>query len=136
MSSPATVRCERRGDDVVVSLRGELDVFNSAEVTAAVASAVTPDALGAVLDLTDVQFLDSSAVRGLFELTSLLAERRHWVRVVNPAGSVIARTLELVGFSHAATIHETLDEALAQGRRDARHRRDRANAGSESPTAS
>ncbi|MEJ7824033.1 MAG: STAS domain-containing protein [Solirubrobacteraceae bacterium] len=114
MSSPATVRCERRGDDVVVSLRGELDVFNAAEVTAAVASAVTPDTLGAVLDLTDVQFLDSSAVRQLFELAGRLVERRQRVHVVTPASSMVLRTLQLVEFSRAAPMHDTLEAALAQ----------------------
>lgn len=91
MKPPATVRCERRGDDVVVSLSGELDVFNAAEVTASITSAVTPDAPGAVLDLSDVGFLDSTAVRQLFDLTNLFAERRQRVRIVNPARSAIAQ---------------------------------------------
>jgi hypothetical protein len=35
------------------------------------------------------------------------------VRVVSPRGSSVMRTLELVEFSRAAPMHDTLDDALA-----------------------
>jgi anti-anti-sigma factor len=111
--APATLESERRGAYVLVTLRGELDVFNAAEMTAAIEAAVPPDAHGAVLDLSAVGFLDSTAIRKLFALSARLAERRQRVHVVSPEGSMTLRTLQLVEFSRAAPMHDTLEEALA-----------------------
>ncbi len=114
MSSPAaSIESERRGDHVIVTLRGELDVFNAAEMTAAIEAAVPPDAHGAVIDLAAVGFLDSTAIRNLFGLSARLGERRQRVHVVSPQGSMVLRTLQLVEFSRAAPMHDTLEEALA-----------------------
>jgi len=105
---------ERRGDHVVVSVSGELDVFNAAQMAGAIEAAIPTDAHGAVIDLSDVGFLDSSAIRKLFALTARLAERRQRVQVVSPEGSMVLRTLQLVEFSRAAPMHDTLEQALAQ----------------------
>jgi len=109
---PATLEHARHGDHVVVTLRGELDVFNAADMTAAIEAAVPPDAHGAVIDLSGVGFLDSTAIRKLFALAGRLGERRQSVHVVSPEGSTVLRTLELVEFSRAAPMHDTLEDAL------------------------
>jgi len=72
-----------------------------------------PGAHGAVLDVTGLDFVDSSAIRQLFGLVARLKERRQRVHVVSPAGSSVLRTLELVEFSRAASMHDTLDDAIA-----------------------
>lgn len=113
MNAPASMHSERRGDHVVVSLWGELDVFNAAAMTASIESSVPADAHGAVLDLTGLGFVDSTAIRKLFAVVARLTERRQRVCVVSPQGSPVMRTLELVEFSRAAPMHDTLDEALA-----------------------
>lgn len=99
---------------MIVTLRGEVDVFNAAEITARMEAAVPCDAHGAVIDLSAVGFLDSTAIRKLFALTARLAERRQRVTVVSPAGSMVLRTLQLVEFSRATPMHGSLDEALAE----------------------
>jgi anti-sigma B factor antagonist len=114
MTAPASLRSERRGDDVVVSLHGELDVFNAADMTARIEAAVPSDAHGAVIDLSDVGFLDSTAIRKLFALAARLSERRQRVHVVTPRGSSVLRILQLVEFTRAAPMHDTLQDALAQ----------------------
>ena len=114
MNAPATLTSERRGDHVVVSVSGELDVFNAAQMTGAIEAAIPTDAHGAVIDLSDVGFLDSTAIRKLFALTARLAERRQRVQVVSPEGSMVLRTLQLVEFSRAAPMNDTLEQALAQ----------------------
>jgi anti-anti-sigma factor len=114
MNPPASLRSERRGDDVVVWLFGELDVFNAADMTARIEAAVPSDAHGAVIDLSEVGFLDSTAIRRLFALAARLSERRQRVHVVSPAGSSVLRTLQLVEFTRAAPMHATLQDALAQ----------------------
>ena len=114
MNAPASMHSERHGDDIVVALSGEPDVFNAADMTARIEAAVPPDAHGAVIDLSDVGFLDSTAIRKLFVLASRLAERRQRVHVVSPAGSSVLRTLQLVEFARAAPMHDTLRDALAR----------------------
>jgi anti-anti-sigma factor len=108
------MQSERRGDHVVVSLWGEIDVFNAAAMATSIESAVPPDAHGAVIDLTGLAFVDSTAIRKLFAVVARLTERRQGVCVVSPTGSSVMRTLELVEFSRAAPMHDTLDEALTQ----------------------
>ncbi|MEA2218083.1 MAG: hypothetical protein QOJ35_709 [Solirubrobacteraceae bacterium] len=112
MTPPATFACHRVGDHVVVTVLGELDVFNAADVTQAMEAAVPRDAHGAVIDLSGVGFLDSTAIRKLFALSARLGERRQRVHVVSPEGSMVLRTLQLVEFSRAAPMHDTLEEAL------------------------
>jgi anti-anti-sigma factor len=114
MTSPAALESQRLGDNVVVSVVGELDVFNAAEITEAIEAAVPKEVHGAVIDLTGVGFLDSTAIRKLFGLTGRLRERRQRVLVVTPVGSTVLRTLELVEFSRAAPLHDTLEAALAE----------------------
>jgi anti-anti-sigma factor len=114
MTAPATLEAQRHGDNVVVSVAGELDVFNAASITADIEAAVPSEAHGAVIDLTGVGFLDSTAIRKLFALTSRLRERRQRVLVVTPGGSIVLRTLELVEFSRAAPLHDSLEAALAE----------------------
>jgi anti-anti-sigma factor len=113
MTAPATLDSERHGDNVVVHVAGEVDVFNAASIAADIEAAVPTDAHGAVLDLTGVGFLDSTAIRKLFALTGRLRERRQRVLVVTPRGSIVLRTLQLVEFGRAAPLHDTLEAALA-----------------------
>ena len=105
---------QRIGPNVVVSVTGELDVFNAAGMAAEIEAAIPSDAHGAVLDLSAVGFLDSTAIRKLFGLTARLRERRQRVLVVTPGGSIVLRTLELVEFARAAPLHESLEAALAE----------------------
>ncbi len=110
----ATLTSSQHGDHVIVSVTGELDVFNAGRIVELVEAAVPTHAHGAVLDLSDVGFLDSTAIRKLFGLAGRLIERRQKVHVVTPAGSTVLRTLQLVDFSRAAPMHGSLEEALEQ----------------------
>ncbi len=114
MMAPASLETKRHGANVVVSVTGELDVFNAATIAAEIEASVPSEAHGAVIDLTGVGFLDSTAIRKLFALTSRLRERRQRVLVVTPGGSIVLRTLELVEFSRAAPLHASVEDALAE----------------------
>lgn len=110
----AAVESEPHGEHVLVRVTGELDVFNAGPVAARVESAVPAGAHGAVIDLTNLEFMDSTGIRKLFALAARLAERRQEVRVVVLEAGPVARTLELVEFSRAAPMHTSLAEALGQ----------------------
>jgi anti-anti-sigma factor len=113
VTAPATLASERHGDNVIVRVVGEVDVFNAAAIAADIEAAVPTEVHGAVLDLTGVGFLDSTAIRRLFALTGRLRERRQRVLIVTPRGSIVLRTLQLVEFGRAAPLHDTLEAALA-----------------------
>jgi anti-anti-sigma factor len=114
MNLPTTVvQTETQGHHVIVRVTGELDVFNAASVTAEMEAAIPTEAHGAVIDLSAVGFLDSTAIRKLFGLAARLGERRQRLVVATPAGSTVARTLQLVEFSRAAPVHPTVDDALS-----------------------
>ncbi|HWI07642.1 MAG TPA: STAS domain-containing protein [Solirubrobacteraceae bacterium] len=108
----ATIDSAPHDNHVIVTVTGEIDVFNAARLMGLVEAAVPTEAHGAVLDLTAVGFLDSTAIRKLFALTARLSERRQHVHVVTPEGSTVLRTLELVEFARAAPMHDSLKEAL------------------------
>lgn len=110
--STALVESEPHGDHIVVRIVGELDIFNAEPATQEIEQAIPTETHGAVVDLTAVAFLDSTAIRKLFGLTSRLGERRQRIVIVTPKGSTVHRTLQLVDFSRAAPIHETLEAAL------------------------
>jgi anti-sigma B factor antagonist len=113
MTQPtAVVETQAEGSHIIVSVTGELDVFNAAATTIAIESAIPTEAHGAVVDLTAVDFLDSTAIRHLFGLATRLAERRQRLLTVTPEDSTVRRTLQLVEFARAAPMYSTLADAL------------------------
>ena len=60
---------------LLARVRGEIDMSNAAEIGSAVAGRISNDALGLVLDLTDVEYMDSAALHMIFELRTRLKDR-------------------------------------------------------------
>ena len=71
-------------------------------------------ALGLVVDMSELEFIDSSGVAMLFGLVRRLSSRRQGLRVVAPQGRPVARVLEIVEFDRAAPINPDLDAAVAE----------------------
>jgi anti-anti-sigma factor len=106
---------EREGDDIVVArLTGELDIAGAESTGRRIAEAVPSSARGVVVDMTDLEFIDSSGVSMLFTLARRVGSRRQELRVVAPAGRPVARVLQIVEFERAAPVHADLDSAVAK----------------------
>lgn len=105
---------DRRNGAVVVSLAGELDLYNAEEVRSALleACAGEPDLL--VVDLKQVRFIDSTALGVLIEARSRLAERSGF-RLAAP-GLETRRALEVSGLDRHFVVHDTVAEALEAAR--------------------
>lgn len=58
-----TLRAHRRGDVYTIALTGELDLSNAAEVEREVLHAETTDARTILIDLSGLQFMDSTGIR-------------------------------------------------------------------------
>ena len=106
---------ERRGADVVVArLTGELDISGAESTGQRIAEAVPSSARGVVVDMSELEFIDSSGISMLFALARRVGSRRQELRVVAPAGKPVARVLDIVEFDKAAPVHADVDSAVAE----------------------
>ena len=64
-SSGFSIDTAQVGDDVSISVRGELDLSTAPELAAAITAAATTDVASVTLDLGAISFIDSSALRVL-----------------------------------------------------------------------
>src|SRR6185437_16585852 len=91
----AVTGVDRRDDAVVVSLAGELDLYNAEEVRSALLDACASEPHLLVVDLEEVRFIDSTALGVLIEARSRMAERSSF-RLASP-GLETKRALEVSG---------------------------------------
>jgi anti-anti-sigma factor len=96
---------------VVASLSGEIDLSNAAEITDALLGGVPNEALGLVVDLSEVSYIDSAGVRMLAELDHRLGWRAQALRVVAPEESRSRRVLEIAGLELVLSLDTTVEAA-------------------------
>jgi anti-anti-sigma factor len=94
----------------VARLSGEIDLSNVDDLTAALEQTVGNGAMGLVVDLTDVTYLDSTGVRLLFRLARQLRDRQQTLHLVVPDRARTRRILELSGVLLVATTTPTLPD--------------------------
>ena len=104
---------EEMGDVVVAHVTGELDIAGAPHAGERIAAAVPTSARGLVVDMSELDFIDSSGVAMLFGLVRRLSSRRQQLRVVAPKGKPVARVLEIVEFDRAAPVCADVERALA-----------------------
>ena len=105
---------EERGDVVVARLTGELDIAGASGTGERIGEAMPMNARGLVVDMSDLEFIDSSGVAMLFGLVRRLSGRRQELRVVAPQGRPVARVLEIVEFDRAAPISADVQTAVSE----------------------
>ena len=96
---------------VVASLSGEIDLSNAAEITDALLGGVPNEALGLVIDLSEVSYIDSAGVRMLAELDHRLGWRAQALRVVAPEESRSRRVLAIAGLERVLSLDITVEAA-------------------------
>jgi anti-anti-sigma factor len=103
------------GDDVVVArVTGEIDLSNARDLGDQLAAAMPNSALGLVIDLTAVTYLDSSGVHLAFDLAERLGRRQQQLRLVVPEGAPVRRVLRIVELDDSVPVVASVDEAVAQ----------------------
>jgi anti-anti-sigma factor len=98
----------------VCELRGELDASNVDPVEASLLDCVGNDSPGLALDLTHTTYLDSAAVRILFDVARRLRTRRQELRLVVPPEGVVRRVLVLTALADIVPIDENVDDAVRE----------------------
>jgi anti-sigma B factor antagonist len=102
---------EAVGKACVVRLGGELDLYNANQVREALggACAVSPERV--VVDLAEVEFIDSTALGVLIEARTKLDNRRAFLLAA--PGLETRRALEISGLGRHFGVHDSVPDALA-----------------------
>jgi anti-sigma B factor antagonist len=104
------LRVERQGDACVVKLGGELDLYNAPTVRNALADACANGAERVVVDLSEVEFIDSTGLGVLIEARTRLKNRRAFLLAA--PGLETRRALEISGLDRHFALHDSVSEAL------------------------
>jgi anti-sigma B factor antagonist len=110
LREPPVRGIEQRDGCAVVRLAGELDLYNADDVRAALNQAIDASPERIVVDMAEVDFVDSTALGVLIEARSKLGH----------AGLVLAapqletrRTLQVSGLDRHLPVHDSVDDALS-----------------------
>jgi anti-sigma B factor antagonist len=106
----AVLGVEKQGDACVVRLGGELDLYNAPQVREALGGATSDSASRVVVDLSEVEFIDSTALGVLIEMRTRLPNRRAFLLAA--PGLETRRALEISGLDRHFTVHDSVSEAL------------------------
>lgn len=106
----AVLGVEKQGDACVVKLAGELDLYNAPQVRDALTGACGDWATRVVVDLSEVEFIDSTALGVLIEARTKLNNRRAFLLAA--PGLETRRALEISGLDRQFTVHDSVSEAL------------------------
>ncbi len=101
------------GDREVLTARitGEIDLSNASELEETIVDAVPNTALGMVVDLSGVEYLDSAGVRMLVHLVERFRWRQQVMRAAAPDGSRVRGVLSMAGADGVIPVDATVTEA-------------------------
>jgi anti-anti-sigma factor len=104
------------GDEhtVIARLSGEVDLSNAAQLRSALVEATPNHCHALILDLSEVDYLDSAGIQVIYQMREQLRGRGQTLRMVIPSSSAASDALRLASVSRFVETVETLDEALAQ----------------------
>jgi len=105
------LKLETRDRVVYATVAGDIDMSNVQQIREALGRATTNQALGLVLDLSDVDYLDSAGIHLIHTLGSHLQSHGQKLAFVIPPDSVINDALRLAGLSWEEARIATADEA-------------------------
>ena len=98
------------GDAYVVRLGGELDLYNAAQVRSALTDACAQSPERIVVDLGEVEFIDSTALGVLIETRTKLANRDGFLLAA--PGLETRRALQISGLDKLFVVRDSVQDAL------------------------
>ena len=101
---------DRRNGAVVIHLVGELDLYNAPEVRAVLLELCSEQPERLVVDLGEVEFVDSTALGVLIEARTKLDDRRSFLLAAPRLET--HRALTISGLDQHLAVHRTVDAAL------------------------
>lgn len=109
---PFAIRTEAEESASIVSVKGELDLLTTPQLEEALLAAENDEGRGVVLDLREVEFIDSTALRALVLSAERLNEQDRELQVACGPGPV-RRLLELTVLTAKVVVHESRKDAVA-----------------------
>jgi anti-sigma B factor antagonist len=103
-------KIERRDGAVVAFLVGELDLYNAPALREALLEVAAEQPERLVIDLRDVDFVDSTALGVLIEARAKLENRKAFLLAA--PGPDTHRALTISGLDRHLSLHDTLESAL------------------------
>ena|SRR5947209_8035399 len=97
----------------VIAPEGDLDIATVKDFRHTVLEAADNSPAGLVVDLTGVDFIDSTGLGAVLEAHQRMRTESRFVGVVAPPGSSAALILNLSGLGDKLNIFESRSEALA-----------------------
>jgi anti-anti-sigma factor len=97
---------------IVVALHGEFDLSNGAPVDIQLDAAIHAGELAIVVDLRDADLVNSTVINALFRACRQLHRRGGRLAIV-ATDRHARKVLELTAVDQAASVHETIEEAVA-----------------------
>jgi anti-sigma B factor antagonist len=91
------LRTERDGDTHTLALAGELDLSNAATVEAELASTLAGSEPEVIVDMQELEFIDSTGIALLVATLGRDDDRRPRVRFIPSAADAVTRVLDLTG---------------------------------------
>src|SRR4051812_1892986 len=104
LRAPPVAGVREDGNAVVVALQGELDLYNLEDVRDALATATASGARPIVVDLSAVEFMDSTVIGALVEAHKRIGSD---FRVAAPTALVL-RTIQIAGVDSYLGAYETV----------------------------
>jgi anti-sigma B factor antagonist len=95
-----------------LSVGGEVDLSNAAQLTDAIGGASDDGTPKVVLDLADVTFMDSTGLGALVTSLRKIKEKQGTL-VLAAIPQQVERLLDITGLSEAFVTSETVDDAVA-----------------------
>jgi anti-sigma B factor antagonist len=97
----------------LIAISGEMDMYNSQELKNAFLELVSSGIRGFILDMQDLQYIDSSGVSTLIFLHTTAKKKNLKLWFVNVKGSVL-KVLELTKLTKILPLAGSLESLLAQ----------------------
>ena len=111
MTGPARMTLEGDGEVLTARITGEIDLSNASQLEETIVDAVPNTALGMVVDLSGVEYLDSAGVRMLVHLVERFRWRQQVMRAAAPDGSRVRGVLSMAGADRVIPVDATVTEA-------------------------
>lgn len=113
------MRLELTNDDgvLVARIEGDIDFGSAGDLGRDVLQEMPDAALGLVLDLTDVRYVDSGGVRVFFELAAQLGTSGRAVALAVPETSPVRRLIKITRLEEAVLLCTTAQESAEMIRR-------------------
>jgi anti-anti-sigma factor len=106
----ASIETERRGERLILLLRGEIDFSNAQLLEQRIDAAVAGNS-DVVVDLSTIEYIDSQGLRLLSQLSKRFARERSKLQLIAPPGSFARGVLDLTLMSEHIAVADTIEGA-------------------------